>query len=50
MMEKHGKVEVGTTPSEASGHPSEVIKDGQALRENESPTKSSIEKLAAVLD
>lgn len=50
MMEKTGRVEAGTTPSEVSGKPSEVIKEGQALRKDETPDNSSIEKAASLLD
>lgn len=50
MMEKQGKVEAGVTPSEVSGKPSEVIKEGQAVRKDEAPVKSSIEKVASLLD
>ena len=50
MMEKNGKVEAGVTPSEVSGQPSQVIKEGQAVRKDEIPEKSSIEKMASLLD
>jgi hypothetical protein len=50
MMEKTGRVEAGVTPSEVSGQPSQTIKEGQAVRKDETPDKSSIEKVAKLLD
>jgi hypothetical protein len=50
MMEKNGRVEPGNTPSEISGRPSEVIKEGQAVRTNEAPVANTVEKVAALID
>jgi hypothetical protein len=50
MMEKNGRVELGTTPSEVSGRPSEVVKDGQPLCADETPATNTVEKVAALID
>ncbi len=49
MMEKRAILEPGVTPSEVSGKPSEVIKQGQAVTEAESPEKNTVEKVASLL-
>jgi hypothetical protein len=43
MMTKHGAVEPGYTPSEVSGKPSEVIKQGSAIRKDEEAPEMRIE-------
>ena len=50
MMEKNGRVEPGRTPSEVSGRPSSVLKDGQAVRVDETPVENTVEKVAALVD
>lgn len=48
-MEKNGRVELGKTPSELSGRPSEQIKEGQVLSKEEAPAENTVEKVAALL-
>ncbi len=50
MMEKRGRIEIGTTPSEVSGKPSTKIKEGQALAKRETPQENTVEKMAALVD
>lgn len=49
-MTKHGKVEVGKTPSVVSGRPSTKIEDGEPVRKDEQPVDAGLRKLASVLD
>ena len=49
-MEKRGRIETGLTPSEISGKPSDLVKEGQVLTKDEAPDKSSIEKVAALME
>lgn len=48
-MEKNGRLEPGKTPSEISGKPSELIKKGQAVTEEETPVENTVEKVAKLL-
>jgi hypothetical protein len=48
-MEKNGRIEPGRTPSEVSGKPSEVLKEGQAVQKEEAPAQNTVEKVAAML-
>ena len=50
MMEKRGRIEIGVTPSEVSGKPSQTIKEGQALRKDEAPVENTVEKVASLVD
>jgi hypothetical protein len=50
MMEKTGRLEPGKTPSEVSGRPSEILKEGQIVRKDESPVENTVEKVAALVD
>lgn len=49
MITKTGKVEAGVTPSAASGRPSQVVRDGEALRNDENLSELTLEKIAARL-
>ena len=46
-MEKIAVVRSGVTPSEVSGTPSEIIKQGVAIRKNENPPDPADEKRLA---
>ncbi len=48
-MEKQGRLEPGKTPSEISGLPSELIKEGQVIRKEETPVENTVEKVAALM-
>lgn len=48
-MIKHGKVEVGHTPSVVSGLPSEKLVKGEPVGNRERPTDPGLKKLAAAL-
>ena len=52
MMTKHGAVRAGETPSEVSGKPSEVIKQGRAVKvDEEAPTgEESLQRALANSD
>lgn len=48
-MEKQGRLEPGKTPSEISGLPSELIKEGQVIRKEETSVENTVEKVAALM-
>jgi hypothetical protein len=48
-MEKNGRINPGSTPSEVSGKPSETLKKGQAVREDEAPVENTVEKVASLM-
>jgi hypothetical protein len=49
-MTKHGKVEVGKTPSVVSGRPATKIEDDEPVRKGEQPADAGLKKLASILD
>jgi hypothetical protein len=50
-MIKTGKVEIGLTPTEASGQPCSAVTDGEPTRKDETPViDPGLKKLASALE